>query len=82
MVCDEEGSAADAATADNTLSGRGASYDDEEGEEQPGVTCDGDDEEEEAEVDQMTAPCNHRVWYSTNHYTPTDPVRERVQNPL
>lgn len=59
-------------------SGRGAAHDDEEGEE-PGVTGDGDEEEEEGEDDQVNAPCNHRVRYSTNHYTPTDPVRERVQ---
>ena len=48
---------------------RGVTDDDEEGEE----------EEEEEEDGQVTHPCNQRVRYSTNHYTPTDTVRERVQ---
>ena len=39
----------------------------------------GEEEEEEEEDDQVTHPCNQRVRYSTNHYTPTDTVRERVQ---
>ena len=50
-------------------SDRGVADDDEEGEE----------EEEEEEDGQVTHPCNQRVRYSTNHYTPTDTVRERVQ---
>ena len=101
MVCDEQGSAADSASAGNTktLSPQMCGYcdekqthswalsccvsqedapttgsradDDEEGEEE--------EEEEEEEDDQVTHPCNQRVRYSTNHYTPTDTVRERVQ---
>ena len=38
-----------------------------------------EEEEEEEEDEQVTHPCNQRVRYSTNHYTPTDTVRERVQ---
>jgi hypothetical protein len=61
-------------------SGRGAAdNDEEEGEHPTGDIGDGEEEEEEEEVGQVTAPCNHRVWYSTNHYTQTDPVRDRVQ---
>jgi hypothetical protein len=58
---------------------RGAADNDEEREEQSGDTCDGEEEEEEEELDKVTAPCNHRVWYSTNHYIQADPVCERVQ---
>ena len=54
--------------------GRGA-VDDQEEE----GSADEEEEEEEEEGAKVTAPCNHRVRYSTNHYTPTDPVPERVQ---